>query len=109
MRLRSWVRPGRAEPKMTRPTSHVPLVGSAGGCFLVHLFSLEVCGYRIEHRVEISLKDGIQLVQGQPDPMIRYAVFLEVVGSNLLAAVARAHHTLPVSALLCALFLQLNF
>jgi hypothetical protein len=43
---------------------------------------------RIENQVQVSLEDGVQAVQGEPDSVIRDSALWEIVGSDFFASVA---------------------
>src|SRR5262249_43569592 len=51
---------------------------------------------RLDQFAQVAGDDGVQLVQAQLDPVVGDPVLREVVGADLLAAVARADLRLPL-------------
>src|SRR5262249_27625149 len=52
----------------------------------------------VHYRVEVAVEDPIELVQGQVHPVIGHPALREVVGPDLLRAIARADHRSPVGS-----------
>ena len=67
-----------------------------------------VSGERFDDRVQLAVHHEIQLMQREPDAVIGDAILREVVGADLLAAVARAHHAAALGAQRGLLLLQLH-
>ena len=83
------------------PWSSAVWSGHAGARPLVALrlsFRPGSSGQRVDDRVELAVHHEIELVQGEADAMIGDAVLREVVGADLLAAVAGAHHAAALGA-----------
>src|ERR1035438_7392105 len=59
---------------------------------LLHFLGLEVRDQRVDHGLDAAVHEVRQLVRGEADAMIGNAVLREVVGADLLAAIAAAHH-----------------
>ena len=75
----------------------------------LQLFSLLAGGKGIDYLVQIAVHDLFQIVDGQPDAMVGAAVLREVIGADLLTAVAGAHLPLTLGVdgiLLFLLFLR---
>src|SRR5580704_4844076 len=62
--------------------------------FLLHFFRLKVRSQRFDQGLQFPIHDFLKLVDSQANPVIGHPVLWEVVGPNLLAAIARAHHRL---------------
>src|ERR1035437_9115680 len=59
---------------------------------LLHFLGLEVRDQRVDHGLNAAVHELRQLVRGETNTMIGNAVLREVVGADLLAAIATAHH-----------------
>src|ERR1035438_4817348 len=59
---------------------------------LLHFLSLEVRDQRVDHGLDAAVHELRQLVRGEADAVIGDTVLREVVGADLLAAIAAAHH-----------------
>ena len=66
-------------------------------------------GQRVEDGVQPAFHHHVQLMQRQADAVIGDAVLREVVGADLLAAVAGAHHAAALRAERRLLLLQFDF
>src|ERR1039457_1359306 len=75
---------------------------------LLHLFALVVSDQRVEDSVHLALHHEIELVERQADAVIAHAILREVVGADLLTAVARPHHALALRAQHRLLLFQLQ-
>src|SRR5207249_6965356 len=73
---------------------------------LLELFRLVVGDETVDDLVELAVQDLLQAVDRQADAVIGDPALLEVVGPDLLAAVARAHLALPLAGDLLLLFLE---
>src|ERR1019366_329341 len=76
---------------------------------LLHLFGLEMGDQRVDHGLNAAVHELLQLVRGEADAMVGHAVLGEVVGSDLLAAIATAHHRLALLGQRVLLLLLLHF
>src|SRR5437763_16893937 len=80
-------------------SSAVPAVMHSSGdsllAFVTQLLGTEVCGQRIDDRIQSAIHDDVELVQRQADAVVRDAILREIVGPDLLAAIARADHGAP--------------
>src|SRR4030088_3092975 len=65
---------------------------SGGFAFISEPSGLVVSGERADDRVQASFHYLIELVESKADAMVGDAVLREVVGADLFAAVAAAHH-----------------
>src|SRR6266481_4506231 len=74
------------------------------GRFLLQLFRLEVTDQRVDNGLELAIHHIGELVNCEADAVVGDAVLREVVGADLLAAVAAADHRF---ALFCQGFLLL--
>jgi len=63
-----------------------------GDGFGLQLLRLIVCDERVDEWVEIAFHHEVELVNRQADAVISDAVLFEVVGADLLGAIAGAHH-----------------
>src|SRR5438477_8671315 len=63
---------------------------------------------RFDKRLELAIHDGIELVDSEPDPVIGEPVLREVIGSDLLAAIARLDHRSALFRQCFLLLLHLN-
>src|SRR5579864_4065505 len=75
---------------------------------LGELLSLIEVGQRFDQRFEFAIHDLIELMQGQPDAMIGDAILRKIVGSDLLASIAAAHHAAPFRPDFVLLLLELH-
>src|SRR5271157_1319743 len=75
---------------------------------LLQFLGLVVGGEGVENGIHLALHHEIQLMQRQADAVIRHAVLREVVGADLFAAIAGAHHAAPLRAQRRLLFLELQ-
>ena len=57
-----------------------------------HLFRLEVGYQGLDQGIEVPLHHRRELVDGEADAVVRHPALGEIVGADLLRAVARAHH-----------------
>lgn len=57
----------------------------------LQLFGLLMGGKSIDHLIQIAIHDLFQIMDGQADAVVGAAILREVVGADLLAAVAGAH------------------
>src|SRR5690242_8798617 len=85
--------------------SHVLLSRLA---LLLQFFCLVIRCERIDQRIEPAFHHLIQLVHRETDPVIGNAILREIIGPDLLAAVARSHHAAPLGADLLLLLFQLD-
>src|ERR1035437_2278270 len=63
---------------------------------LLQFFGLVIGGQGLEDGVHLPFHHEIQLMQREADAVIRHAVLREVVGADLFAAIAGAHHAAPL-------------
>src|SRR5262245_58119852 len=69
---------------------------------------LVVRAQRVDHVVDVSVDDRLQVVLGEPDPVIGQPILREVVGADLVGAIARLHLLAPRLALGSLLLLALD-
>ena len=75
---------------------------------LFEFLRLEVGGQRLDERLQLAFHHLIQLMQREADAVIRNAILREIIGADLLAAVAGAHHAAPLRADFFLLLLELH-
>src|SRR6185295_3402862 len=75
---------------------------------LFHFLALVMSNERVEDRVHLAFHHEIELMERETDAVIAHAILREVVGADLLAAVARSHHALALGAEGRLLFFQLQ-
>src|SRR5579864_9656477 len=75
------------------------------GCFLLQLLRLVVGDESINDGLKLAVHHVAQLVQGQPDAVVGHTVLRKIVGADLFAAVAAAHHGPPLLGQLLLLLL----
>src|ERR1035441_6108021 len=76
---------------------------------LLHLLGLEVGDQRVDHGLDAAVHKPLQLVRGEADAMVGNTVLGEVVGADLFAAIATAHHRLALLGQRVLLLLLLHF
>src|SRR5208283_169625 len=86
-----------------RASDHHTLLG-----LLLQFFGLVIGGEGVEDGIHLTLHHEIQLMQREADAVIRDAVLREVVGADLFAAIAGAHHAAPLRAQRRLLFFELQ-
>src|SRR5439155_310392 len=85
---------GRSPPRARRPPSPgPPLHPSAGRRQRLGLLARH---QRVHDRVDLAVQHAVQGVEGHVDPVVGHPALGEVVGADLLRAVARADHGLAV-------------
>jgi len=67
-----------------------------------------VRGQRFDERLEFAVHHRLELVEGEADAVIGDAVLRKIIGTDLLAAIARSHHAAPLGADRLLLFFELN-
>src|SRR5260370_37126346 len=91
----------RGEEPLNRSRLSVEMAGSLTGYLCRHqgrlgffseLLGLIVSCQSVDNLIERAIHDEIQLVNGQPDAMIRNAIIFEVVSADLFRAVTAAYH-----------------
>ena len=73
----------------------------------LQLFGLLAGGKGVDYLIQIAVHDLFQIMDGQADAVVGAAILWEVVGANLLAAVAGAHLPLTLGVYGILLFLLL--
>src|SRR5271166_4784908 len=75
---------------------------------LFQLLRLIVRDQGVDHGLQLAVHEFRQLVRGVADAMVSDAVLRKVVGADLLAAVAGAHHGFTFLGQRCLLLLLLH-